>query len=132
MKTTTAASLLLAATVALASPFAAAKEPSPSDRAAQLLAAKGTVPVQAAGPHVERGTFRIQLSTKLGRPDLVLSDGTWLYHNRTVEGSNARGTLVVRFDKGRVSDLALVTPAVVAALRADPRQPLPAEIVATK
>jgi hypothetical protein len=90
------------------------------------------VPVQAAGAHVARGTFRIQVSTKLGRPDLELADGSWLYHGRTIAGSSARGTLVVRFAQGRVSELALVTPAVVAALRADPQRPLGNELVAAK
>ncbi len=111
---------------------ASATEQTADDAAARWLAANGSVPVKAAGPYVERGTFRIQVSTKLGRPDLVLSDGTWLYFNRSVAGSSAQGTLVVRFEKNRVSDLAVATPAVVAALRAGPaKTPLP-ELVATK
>jgi hypothetical protein len=44
----------------------------------------------------------------------------WLYEGRSIEGSGAVGTLVVRFKDGRVSELALVTPAVVASLRSNP------------
>ena len=102
------------------------------DRAAELLARQGSVALTAAGRHVEIGTYRVQVSAKLGRPDLTLADGTWLYHGRRVEGSDARGTLIVRFDAGRVSGLALGTPAVVAALRHAEPKSAPREFVATK
>lgn len=134
MKTTTSLLRLfvLVATLAVL-PFAAqAAEKSPTDSAARLLAAHGSVAVENAGPYVERGTFRIQVSEKLGRPSLELADGTWLYHHRAVEGSAARGTLVIRFEQGRVVELAIAAPAVVAALRADPRKPLNAALVAAK
>jgi outer membrane protein assembly factor BamE (lipoprotein component of BamABCDE complex) len=137
MKTTLRSlSLLRTATLITAftalSALASAAEISATDSAARILVSNGFVSVQNAGPYVERGTFRIQVSTKLGRPSLALSDGTWLYHGRTVEGSSARGTLIVRFNNGRVVDLAIATPAVVAALQADPRKPLNAELVASK
>ena len=136
MKTSQLVSLIraatLAASLALLPRLAAATGNAPADAAAQLLARNGAVAVQAAGPYVERGTPRIQVSTKLGRPDFILTDGTWLYQNRQVDGSDARGTLVVRFEKGLVSDLAIATPAVVATLRADPRKPLPTTLVAAK
>ena len=135
MKTITTPSVLrtfaLAATLA-ALPFAAQASEKSADSAARILAANGAVVIENAGPYVERGTPRVQVSVKLGRPNLELADGTWLYHNRAVEGSAARGTLVVRFDQGRVTDLVSVAPAVVAALRADPRKALPAELVASK
>lgn len=121
MKTHRTSPLRAAAFVvaALALPvFASAS--APADRAAALLAHRGAVPVETAGPYVERGTFQIQVAAKLGRPDATLPDGTWLFHDREIEGSAARGTLVVRFDGRRVSSLAIVTPAVVAALRAAP------------
>jgi hypothetical protein len=88
----------------------------------------GTVAVANAGPHVAVGTFRIQVETKLGRPDVKLADGTWLYRGRAVAGSRATGTLVVRFADGRVSALALATPAAVAVLRAGSAK----DLVATK
>lgn len=111
-----AAGLLLAASSLAAASVAA---PGP-DRAAALLAAHGRLALTQAGPFVAPGTFRIQVAAKLGRPDLTLPDGTWLYHGRGVPDSAARGTLVVRFDAGRVRELALVTPAVVAALQTPP------------
>ncbi len=119
MKTTLASSLLRAAALVtlFALPvLASARDDQPADRAAALLARHGTVLVQNAGPYVETGTFQIQVSTALGQPTHRLADGTWLYARYEVEESNARGTLVVRFEKGRVSELTLVTPAVALAL----------------
>ncbi len=117
---TTARPLALAVTLLLAAAsLSAAPAPAP-DRAATLLATQGRIAVSEAGPFVAPGTFRVQVAAKLGRPDITLADGTWLYHGHTVAGSDARGTLVVRFDQGRVRDLALVTPAVVAAMRTPP------------
>lgn len=134
MKTNLTASLLrataLTALLACLPGVATATATPAPDRAAQLLAQHGAVAVAAAGPYVERGTPRIQVSTKLGRPDVTLPDGTWLYRNRVVEGSSARGTLIVRFNAGRVHELAIATPAVVAALHDHPRQPAPSMFAA--
>lgn len=113
------------------SALSAATAPA-SDAAAQLLASTGAISVKNVGPYVERGTFRVQVATKLGRPDVTLADGAWLYRNRGVEGSAARGTLIVRFADGRVSDLTVATPAVVAALGADSRKRATTELVASK
>ena len=133
MKTRTLPSLLsiaLATLCALPPAFSAvAPEPAENSAGHQLFR-RGALPVQSAGPYVNRGTPRIQVSTKLGRPDVVLANGTWLYHQRTITGGNARGTLVVRFENGRVSELVLASPQVVAALRENPSKPLPAELVA--
>ena len=117
MKTSTRCSLRFALLVSVAlgsTDLAHANERTPS--AERLLAATGRVTVERVTPYVEVGTFRIQVSTKLGQPDTRLADGTWLYHRRVVEGSNATGTVVVRFNGGRVSQLELVTPAVAAAM----------------
>jgi outer membrane protein assembly factor BamE (lipoprotein component of BamABCDE complex) len=105
---------------------------STRDTAADLLAQHGSIAVSSAGAHVSAGTFRVQVAAKLGRPDLVLPDGTWLYHGRNVPESSARGTLVVRFDQGRVSSLSLAGPTVVASLRAESRTPADASRVASK
>jgi hypothetical protein len=102
---------------------------TPADRATELLALQGSVPVRNAGPYVEVGTYAIQVSTKLGRPAVRLADGAWLYPNHEVGETNARGTLVVRFAHGRVADLRLVNPAVVSALIA-PRNPSADTLVA--
>jgi hypothetical protein len=93
-----------------------------ADRAAQLLATNGTVRVESAGPYVAVGTYRIQVTTKLGRPSATLADGTMLYENYLADGSAATGTLVVQFAAGRVSSLSLAGPAVVAALRTPARK----------
>lgn len=90
---------------------------SASDPAAQRLRSNGRIDIAAVGPYVEVGTYRIQVSVKLGRAHTTLPDGTWLYENYAPADSAARGTLVVRFAGGRVSELFLATPAVVASLR---------------
>lgn len=95
---------------------ATAAETDRTDRAAELLAMHGHVPLSSATRYVERGTYRVQVAAKLGRPDATLPDGTWLYHGRRVGNSDAVGTLVVRFDGGRVGSLSLVTPAVATAM----------------
>jgi len=120
MKTKLTTTLLRSAALAtalLAIPtFAFANDSSSADRATQALALKGAVPVKNAGPFVHVGSLRIQVSAKLGQPSAKLPDGTWLYGRRAIEGSAAEGTLVVRFSQGRVSELALVTPAIATAM----------------
>jgi hypothetical protein len=93
-----------------------AKNPSSTDPVSQLLAQRGSIPVQAVGPYVEIGTPRIQVSVKLGSPSARVADDLWLYENFRAEGSSSSGTLVVRFEQGRVSALSLATRAVAAAL----------------
>ena len=98
----------LAATL-LVLPALASATDQPADPAATLLMVSGSVPVKNAGPFVEVGTYRIQVSVKLGQPSARLADGTWLYASHRIDDGDATGTLVVRFNRGRVSDLALVT-----------------------
>lgn len=120
-----AASLLSLATIVSAKPS------TRSDAAAEQLARVGVVSLKSAGPYVEIGTFAVQVSTKLGRPNFSLADGTWLYEKRGIDGSNAKGTLVVRFTEGRVSELSLVSPAVAMALRSPAKNP-ERSMIATK
>jgi len=96
--------------------FLSAKDSASADPASQMLATSGTLTVKAAGPYVEVGSYRIHVSTRLGRPTAILADGTWLYRNFTVDESAATGTLVVRFEQGRVSQLSLASPKVETAL----------------
>lgn len=113
--------MLASAALLLIAPIAfGASAPAP-DRAAQLLATYGSVAVERVGPYVERGTFRIQVLAKLGKPDARASTDVWIYDRRAVDGSAARGALVVRFENGRVSDLSLVSPTVALALRQQQR-----------
>lgn len=111
---------LLLARAAMASPDSIRHAPPPDDRAAQLLARHGSIPLAAVGPYVEVGSYRMQVAAKLGEPDLKLTDGSWLYHHHQVRDSRAAGTVVVRFDpRGRVSSIAAVAPRAVALLRGD-------------
>ncbi len=91
------------------------------DRAAQLLAVAGSIPVSHAGPYIAAGTYRVQVSAQLGRPTASLPDGTWLYENFNADDSGASGTLVVRFVDGRVRSLSLASPSAVTALRVSPK-----------
>jgi hypothetical protein len=91
-----------------------------ADPVVRQFATTGTVPVASAGPYVQVGTCRVQVSAKLGRPTTRLPDGTWLYDGFNAANGSAAGTLVVRFEAGRVRSLALATPAVVTALRSRP------------
>ena len=112
----------LAATLLLAPALAFAGHGALAESAARQLAITGALPVTAVGPYVEIGTYQIQVSTKLGRPSARLADSTWFYHDFVVEDTAARGTLVVRFRQGRVSELALVTPATATAMLHAPKQ----------
>jgi hypothetical protein len=108
--------VLAMALLALPVLASASDHPSSADPAVQALSVAGGVPVKSAGPYVEVGTYQIQVTVKLGRPSLTLPDGSWLYRGFAVENSQAAGTLLVRFDHGRVSDLSLISPATVTAL----------------
>lgn len=102
------------------------------DRAAQILAATGSVRLESAGPYVNLGTYSIQVSTKLGAPSATLSDGSLLYNDFSIEDSAAHGTLIVRFIDGRVSSLSLASPAAVIALRAGTEKSGDKVLVATR
>lgn len=124
--------LLLATLLLTPSLFANDISRAASDVTATRLAREGSLPLHAIGPYVQVGTFRILVEGKLGRPDARLADGTWLYHRQRIEGTAARGTVVIRFEGGRVSSLALVTPPVAAALLAPAANAGPAGLVATR
>jgi len=112
--------------------IASAKDNAPADPAAQLLALSGIVPVKAAGPYVQVGSYRIWVSSHLGKPSAVTSDGSWLYDDFTADQSPARGTLVVRFNQGRVSQLTLVSSAVETAMLTAPANVNGATQIASK
>jgi len=104
------ATLFLTAAIAWTSPTVHASRAEATDLPASLLRQQGSVPIKQAGPYVERGSYRIQVLSKLGPPVEKLSDGTWLYRNYQADESEARGVLVVRFLEGRVTSLNLATP----------------------
>lgn len=130
MKNVLASSLRLAAFASTL--FALTLSTRASDYAAETLASAGSVRIEAAGPYVTAGTCQIQVSAKLGRPSARLADDTWLYHHFHARNSAGSGTLVVRFNAGRVSSLALVSPAVITTLRATPASRNMARFVATR
>lgn len=110
----------LAAALFIVPSIVSANESASADQAAQVLATAGIVPVKTAGPYIEIGSYRIWVSSHLGRPSAVLANGAWLYRGYSVADSAASGTLVVRFIDGRVSKLSLVTSAVETAMLTAP------------
>ena len=112
---------LVAALSTLAFTSSAKESSSPStDIVGDALTKSGWLPVKSVGPYVEVGSYRIWVSTHLGKPATVLPDGTWIYHGFKAEDSNTEGALLVRFKEGRVSDLRLISAAVLAALTSRP------------
>jgi hypothetical protein len=109
----------LVAVLAASAPLANAN-PSASNsseaQVAQTLAVTGQIPVANAGDYIHAGSFRIWVSSHLGRPSHVLPGGTWLYDNWHVENSAVGGTLAVSFENGKVSGMRLLSPASVTAL----------------
>jgi len=84
---------------------------------ARQLNTQGEVAVHAAGPYVEVGSYRIWVSSHLGRPAVVLQDGTWLYRDFSVSDSQVGGTLAVSFSNdGRVAAMKLLSGVRVAEL----------------
>ncbi len=91
--------------------------------------------INANGDTVTAGTSRIMVSMRLGSPDAVLRDGSWLYSGYTLMlgdmvASDQR-TLVVRFIDHAVSSLTLADKATVVALRQAPRHQARDQFLAT-
>lgn len=112
-------SLLLALGI---SGFSASAFAATPDRASEILARDGYVAISAVDEYVEIGTYRVQVAAKLGRPHVVLPDGTWIYHRHRIVDSTAAGSLVVQFNHGRVSALTLMSAERVAGLQFGPRE----------
>jgi hypothetical protein len=84
---------------------------APSDPAALKLARYGSVPVESAGPAVQIGAPKEEVSLTIGSPSRILRDGRWIFfRNFWVDQSLAHGSLVVAFKDGKVSELRIVTP----------------------
>jgi len=107
------AALAASASLANANPAAAN---SSEAQVAQTLAVTGQIAVANVGDYIATGSYRIWVSSHLGRPDHVLPDGTWLYDHRRVEQSAVGGTLAISFANGKVSGMRLLSPAAATAL----------------
>ena len=92
-----------------------------ADPVALAMNATGSLAVKGAGPYVEIGSFRIWVSSHLGKPRHILADGSWVYQGFAVDNSDIHGALLVSFKQGRVSDLRLVSPAVLTAMLSAPK-----------
>ena len=99
---------------------AADQASSGGDEAQKIMNIAGSVVVQSAGrdsgSYIEIGAWREAVTSRLGKPNLALADGTWLYYEFSVDDSAAKGILVVRFTNGCVSELKLVSQDVANSL----------------
>jgi hypothetical protein len=66
--------------------------------------------------YVQAGSYRIWVTTHLGRPTHVLPDGVWLYENRRIDNLDVTGTLAITFKDGQVTSMRLLTHAATVAL----------------
>lgn len=127
MKTTLIPTLLTALAMLMAVPLHAEAGVCPALQPKQSAHAQAEIPVDsiaarvhANGDTVTRGTTRIMVSMRLGAPNAVLPDGSWLYRGYTahalVEQENGArliqqptqtGTLIVRFSDGKVTSVSL-------------------------
>lgn len=127
MKTTLIPTLLAALAFLMAAPLHAAAADGSAFCPGSSTSAHNEVPVDsvaarvhANGDMVTRGTTRIMVSMRLGSPNAVLPDGSWLYRGYTahalVEQENGArlsqqpmqtGTLIVRFSEGKVTSVSL-------------------------
>ena len=105
----------LAASAPLANANPAASNSSEA-QASLTLAVTGQIAVANVGDSVQVGSYRIWVSSCLGRPDHVLPDGTWLYNDRQMENTAVSGTLAISFEHGQVSSMSLLSAATVVAL----------------
>jgi hypothetical protein len=117
--------LLLALTSSAALALTSAQaSPSRSDAINQALANNEAVPVAQANPDsfgnpVSVGCDEAAVYKSLGQPSAGLADGSWLYRDFYQDGGSAKGTLLVRFEHGRVAKLELISPSEEQALGAE-------------
>jgi hypothetical protein len=125
---------LIALSLILASvSYATVPESASSDHAAVKLNLYGSVPIDSVGPNVRIGASKADAALTLGYPSRVLSDGRWIiFRDFWVDHSTAHGSLVVRFEGGKVSELMIVTPAKGVALCRMTERSSNAELTALK
>ncbi len=129
MKTILTTSLVLISVLSV-DPVRADAIPARTSGEIRLKEVKADVNVN--GDSVAPGTSRILVSMRLGSPDYVLPDGSWLYHGFGTTEDRATGTLVVRFVANKVSSLSLADSATVTVLRQMPRRPATGSLLAVR
>lgn len=91
------------------------------DRPCQIMDATGSLSIANVGGEVRLGSGKASVSKNIGRPDLVLPNGAWMfYKNFYVDHSIAHGSLMVSFRDDRVTALRLVSPSVAVAMVSHP------------
>jgi hypothetical protein len=104
-----------------------------ADRAAQVMASQGSVSVSNIGPSVSIGSTKAEVSSAIGKADLVLPDGSWMFRRSFyVDNSAANGSLVVAFSKGKVSSLHLLSPFEAVGMASKPQTNYEATILASR
>jgi len=122
---------LAAFAAAILTASAASSHPAPTF--GELPVPQVAARVAANGDHVAAGTTRVFVSLRLGAPNHVLPDGTWLYSNYVMrlsaDDAGRPATLVVRFRDNRVTQLTLADSAAVLAMRNSPHRVAPDRIL---
>lgn len=101
--------------------------------AGEMTVASVPATIQANGDTVAPGATRIAVSLRLGKPGAVLPDGSWVYRGYTGrfgEAATVNGSLIVRFQDGKVSTLSLADRLTVVALSRRPASPTDRQLVA--
>lgn len=92
--------------------------------------------VAANGDVVTTGTSRVMVSLRLGSPNKVLADGSWLYSGYSAQlnrdSLRLSGTLVVRFTRSQVASLSLADSATTIALRQAPSSAVSRQLLAVR
>lgn len=127
MKTSLIPSLLAGLAISMAAPLHAEAAASVTLRSKPTAQLHGEIAVDsvdarihANGDSVTCGTSRVMVSMRLGSPNAVLPDGSWLYRGytgealaepengpRAIQQPTLSGTLIVRFRDGKVTSLGL-------------------------
>ncbi len=111
-----AATLLVAPVLSAADGYTVKRDP-----AARLLKKNGLIVVSAVDDNIRSGSSRETVIERLGQPTSTMEDGTLLYSDFSVLESGASGILAIRFNGDSVNEMRLCTPAVIKALKANPK-----------
>ncbi|HWA25200.1 MAG TPA: hypothetical protein VG734_05945 [Lacunisphaera sp.] len=126
MKTKMSRPALALFALCLASSLTAGINPaSPTGSGGEIAVHSVAARIHANGDSVTPGTSRIMVSARLGTPNAVLPDGSWLYREFRARRSDGAavgsGTLVVRFTASTVTSLSLVDDPTALALLRSPK-----------
>ena len=130
MKNTLLVLLVLGSTLGLQ----ARTQPAAGGLSGELPLDQVAAKVHANGDVVTVGTGRALVALRLGSPNRVLPDGSWIYRGYSAQPAPAhpvlRGSLVIRFTDSQVTRLTLADESTVLAFRKALRSPVSDRLLA--